>query len=120
MEAHPIDERKETRKQQKKESHLQQHIRKRKHAQIENIAKRRKLFTLVDGKIVRTEPVLKDLQSDRGSHRGTSMERTDLRVAPVSAQDEGPREESGQKEWAKEQHLDEDESDPLGLGFELD
>ena len=114
MEAHPIDERAEVRKQQKKESHLQQHIRKRKNAQIESIAKRRKLFTLIDGKIVRTESVQRDTERQSGSQESTKAKQTDPCEEPI---EECPKRK---EERVEEHNLEEEESDPLGLGFELD
>ena len=157
METHPIDERAETRKQQRKETHLQQYTRKRKIAQLQSKAKRRKLFTLVDGKIVKIDSDKKGATEDEAIYQSAKCEQRsgegccDIKSDPYrppedecqsanceqgsgegccdfkSDPDKPPenvcqRDESEQRheEWFEQQCIQDDDIDPLGLGFELE
>ena len=128
MEAHPLDERAEMRKQQRKETHLQQHIRKRKIAQAESIAKRRKLFTLVDGKIVKIDSAMQKETEGKVSHQSALCEQGsgegcgDTETNPNRPPRNGCQiqEDQRHEEWFEQQCIQDDDTDPLGLGFELE
>ena len=154
MEAHPIDERAGARKQPKKETHLQQYERKRRISQMQSIAKRRKLFTLINGKIVKidTKDVVEGVTTNQGakcehsssecSHTATDSHRPSGNMCQSSSRDNvAHHERKEQKQSAsrdnvghherneqtqrhderlQQQVSQEDDMDPLGLGFELE
>ena len=129
MEAHPIDERAEVRKQQRKETHLQQYRRKRKIAQVESVAKKRKLFTLVDGKITKIddtksekegEAVHQNAFCDQEGKEGCGKNKTDQKGPLKGRCQSHPEEQERQEEGLEQQCIQDDDTDPLGLGFELD